>query len=263
MLSITFACPNYTIFLRYFIQLSYHGANFHGWQIQPNASSVQQTLNEAISRITGHETYVVGAGRTDTGVHAREMWAHFDHPKKLDNGFVQHLNRYLGWEIAVQNIHRVHEEAHARFDAIARSYQYQISLIKDPFIHDQAWYLHKKPNLELMSAATKELGHHLDFSAFSKSNTQTKTNLCNISEAYWEDTDHRLIFNITADRFLRNMVRAIVGTLVEIGLSKREPNDMKRVIESKDRRLAGESAPAHGLFLTSVKYPKDLFNGRE
>lgn len=247
--------------MRYFIRLSYHGANFHGWQIQPNANSVQQTLNEALSRLTGHETYVVGAGRTDTGVHAREMWAHFDHPEKLPKDIIHHLNSYMGWEIAILEIIPVGEEAHARFDAIARSYQYNISLVKDPFSHDQAWYLHRRPDIEKMKVATKKLFDYQDFSAFSRSNTQTKTNLCRIEEARWEEGTDRLVFYISADRFLRNMVRAIVGTLVEIGLNKRELNDLKKVVESKDRRLAGESAPAHGLFLTSVKYPKDFFNG--
>ena len=248
--------------MRYFIKLSYHGKNFHGWQIQPNATSVQETLNEALTRITGHETYVVGAGRTDTGVHAREMWAHFDNESALDHNTVHKLNSYLGPNMAIQQIYPVHQEAHARFDAIARSYVYQITTEKDPFLQDQAWFLHRQPEMEKIIKATKELFKHQDFTSFSRSNTQTKTNLCRIDEARWEIDGSNIRFHITADRFLRNMVRAIVGTLVEIGMNKREPDDFNKIIESKDRRLAGESAPAHGLFLTKVKYPQKLIDGQ-
>lgn len=230
--------------------------------MQPNASSVQQTLNEAFTRLTGEDTYLVGAGRTDTGVHAKEMWAHFDHKLELDQSLLHHLNSYLGREIAVHEILEVKDKAHARFDAIARSYKYQICLSKDPFVNDQAWYLHRTPNIELMQAATKELLKYQDFSSFARSNTQTKSNICRIDKAYWEQNEALLTFHITADRFLRNMVRAIVGTLVEIGLNKRDLNDFNKVVESKERKFAGESAPAHGLFLTSVKYPKELFDGQ-
>lgn len=248
--------------MRYFIRLSYHGKNFHGWQIQPNAISVQETLNEAFTRITGVETYLVGAGRTDTGVHAREMWAHFDHDHELADGLIHKLNSYLGTDIAIQEIHRMNEDAHARFDAVSRSYIYQITTVKDPFLKDQAWHLYQKPDLSRIEEATAMLFNHQDFSAFARSNTQTKTNLCRIDEARWERKDDLISFYITADRFLRNMVRAIVGTLVEIGMNKKEVSDFNKIVESKDRRLAGESAPAHGLFLTEVKYPKDLFNGQ-
>lgn len=249
-------------FLRYFIRLSYHGRNFHGWQVQPNAVSVQETLNEALSRLTGLETYVVGAGRTDTGVHAREMWAHFDHSATLDQDFVHKLNSYLGPDIAVQELRRVNDEAHARFDAVSRSYVYQITLKKDPFLQDQAWYLHRAPDLEKMAEATAVLFRYEDFSAFSRSNTQTKTNICQLKEAVWSRNDDMLLFHISADRFLRNMVRAIVGTLVEIGLGKRPVEDMAVILESRDRKMAGESAPAQGLFLTKVEYPKELLDGR-
>lgn len=248
--------------MRYFIRLSYHGKNFHGWQIQRNAKSVQETLNEALTRITGEETYVVGAGRTDTGVHAREMWAHFDHDSGIGGDLIHKLNSYLGPDIALKEIKRVKDEAHARFDAISRSYIYQITTVKDPFLQDQAWHLYRIPDLNKIKEATQVLFEHQDFSAFARSNTQTKTNLCRIDAAEWEVKDKLIRFHITADRFLRNMVRAIVGTLVEIGMNKKEVGDFNKIIVSKDRRLAGESAPAHGLFLTEVKYPKDLFNGQ-
>ena len=248
--------------LRYFIRLSYHGKNFHGWQIQPNAPSVQETLNEALSRITGTEIYVVGAGRTDTGVHAKQMWAHFDSAEILNSNLVHKLNSYLKEDVAIQEILTVADEAHARFDAIRRSYEYHIVLEKDPFLNDQAWQLHQKPDLEKMKIAAKQLFDYEDFSAFSRSNTQTKTNICQIEEASWTGNNKALVFHISANRFLRNMVRAIVGTIVEIGLNKRPLEDFSKIIESKDRRLAGESAPAHGLFLTEVKYPKELLNGK-
>ena len=248
--------------MRYFIRLSYHGKNFHGWQIQPNAKSVQETLNEALTRITGETVYAVGAGRTDTGVHARDMWAHFDHKAGVEHSIIHKLNSYLGPDIAIKEIHRVKDEAHARFDAISRSYIYQIITVKDPFLQDQAWHLYHQPDMSKIRDASQVLLEHQDFSAFARSNTQTKTNLCRIDEAYWEQRDNLITFHIKADRFLRNMVRAIVGTLVEIGMNKKEVADFNKIIVSKDRRLAGESAPAHGLFLTEVKYPKDLFNGQ-
>ena len=248
--------------MRYFVRLSYHGKKFHGWQIQPNAISVQETLNEAFTRLTGEETYLVGAGRTDTGVHAREMWAHFDHAANLDHELVHKLNSYLGPDIAIYDLQKVREDAHARFDALSRSYIYQIITEKNPFLKDQAWHLYREPDMGKIEEATAVLHKHQDFSAFARSNTQTKTNLCRIDEARWECRGDLITFQITADRFLRNMVRAIVGTLVEIGMNKKEVADFNKIVESKDRRLAGESAPAHGLFLTKVKYPKDLFNGQ-
>ena len=248
--------------MRYFIRFSYHGKNFHGWQIQPNAVSVQQSLNDAFTLITGEETYLVGAGRTDTGVHAREMWAHFDHPATLGNDLVHKLNSYIGPDIALYELYRVKDEAHARFDALERTYQYQISISKNPFLQDQAWQLHRKPDLYLMEQGARQLLNYRDFTSFSRSNTQTKTNICQLKEARWQQRGDLLVLTITADRFLRNMVRAIVGTLLEIGLHKRELVDLNKIIEAKDRRLAGESAPAHGLFLSAVKYPKDLFYGQ-
>lgn len=243
------------------MQLSYFGKKFHGWQIQPNANSVQETLNKTLSVILNGEVYIVGAGRTDTGVHAREMWAHFDLEEKLPENLLHRLNSFLPRDIAVRQILEVGEKAHARFDAVERSYEYHITQEKNPFLQDLAWHVYQPLDLAKMQEAAKLLFDYEDFSAFSKSKTQTKTNNCRIIRAEWEQRDKLLVFHVSADRFLRNMVRAIVGTLVEIGTGKREVNDMAKVIEAKDRRLAGESAPAQGLFLTAVKYPKELFDG--
>ncbi len=247
--------------MRYFIQLSYFGKNFHGWQIQPNASTVQETLNLALSTIFEEEVYCVGAGRTDTGVHAKEMWAHVDVQKNLPQNAIHRLNRFLGKDITIQKIIAVADEAHARFDAIARSYEYHIIEAKNPFLKEQAWLVERSFDLEKMQRAADILLQVEDFSSFSKSNTQTFTNLCTITRAEFERKEDRIVFHISANRFLRNMVRAIVGTLVEVGLGKRKVEEMRTIIESKDRSLAGESAPAHGLFLTRVEYPKEIFNG--
>lgn len=249
--------------MRYFIQLSYNGANYAGWQIQPNAPSVQQTLNEALSLLLRQDIYVVGAGRTDTGVHAREMFAHFDVLESLkEQDLVYRLNRFLPADIAIRNIFPVANDAHARFSAISRSYQYVISPQKDPFYTGLAWIMERKLDV----AAMNEAAHHLlgtkDFGAFSRSNTQTKTDICNVTAAFWQQEEDFLVFHISANRFLRNMVRAVVGTLVDVGLNKTSVQRFVEIIEMKDRTLAGESAPAHGLYLTQITYPESILDGR-
>lgn len=247
--------------MRYFVQLSYFGKNYHGWQVQPNAPSVQETLNKAMTLVFDEPVHLVGAGRTDTGVHARQMWAHFDVEKEIPENALHRLNGFLPHDIALQAFVKVSGTAHARFDAVSRAYQYHLYRHKDPFAHEYGWQVHAPLDLALMGEATEYLFRYSDFSCFSKSRTQTKTNLCEVKEAFWEVEGERLVFHITADRFLRNMVRAIVGTLVEIGTGKRPVEDMARVIESKNRGEAGESAPARGLYLTEVKYPKQILNG--
>lgn len=248
--------------MRYFVQLSFHGKNYHGWQIQPNAPSVQAAINACLSTLLRENISVVGAGRTDAGVHAREMWAHFDTEKPLPQNIVHRMNSMLGRDIAINQLQPVRPEAHARFDAISRGYQYIISLQKDPFMQDFAWQIYQPPAVDLMQAAADQLLHHRDFSAFARSHTQNLTNICEISLARWEQKEGQLIFHIRADRFLRNMVRAIVGTLIEVGNKRKSVDDFVEIIRAKDRSLAGESAPAQGLYLCSVKYPKEIFDVR-
>lgn len=198
----------------------------------------------------------MGAGRTDTGVHAKQMFAHFDFEETLENDFlVNKLNAYLPKDIVVYKIVPVSEEAHARFDATKRTYEYHIHTYKNAFENESSWHHHQHLNLEKMNEASKILFDHEDFQCFSKSNTDVKTYNCKIVEAHWERNNEKIIFTISADRFLRNMVRAIVGTMVEIGSGKKNIDDFKKILESKDRNQAGPSAPAHGLYLTQVKYP--------
>jgi tRNA pseudouridine38-40 synthase len=245
--------------VRYFIELSYLGTNFHGWQVQPNATSVQQCLNECLSTILRQSIHAVGAGRTDAGVHARQMYAHFDVTAAIDEQQMTFkLNRLLPPDIAIKRIIKVADDAHARFDASARSYEYHLTFAKNPFVQEQACLYTRELDLKGMEQATLTLFNYSDFSAFSRSHTQTKTNLCVIKEAYWEEVPNGLIFHITADRFLRNMVRAIVGTLLEVGIGKLSVADFEKIIEQQDRTKAGESAAAKGLFLTRVTYPNHI-----
>jgi tRNA pseudouridine38-40 synthase len=241
--------------LRYFIKLAYNGTNYHGWQYQPNASSVQETLNKAVSVILNSEVNLMGAGRTDTGVHAKEMFAHFDFETTFDfKSTVHKLNSYLPKDIVIYYIIPVHEEAHARFDATKRTYEYHINTFKNVFSQDESWYYHQELDIDLMNKASKLLFNHTDFQCFSKVNTDVNTFDCIIFEAYWIQENNKLIFTISANRFLRNMVRAIVGTLVYVGLHKITLSDFEAIIKGKDRNKAGFSVPAHGLYLTKIDY---------
>jgi len=231
--------------LRYFIKLAYNGTNYHGWQVQPNASSVQETLNKALSIILNEEINIMGAGRTDTGVHAKEMFAHFDYAPTLEIDSVLHkLNSYLPKDIVIYDIIPVHNEAHARFDAKKRTYNYYITSVKDVFSQEECWYYHQNLDVELMNQAAKILLNHTDFQCFSKVNTDVNTFNCTISEAHWTQENNQLIFTISADRFLRNMVRAIVGTLINVGLHKITLSEFNSIIENKNRNEAGFSVPA-------------------
>ena len=244
------------IALRYFIEFAYNGKNYHGWQSQPNASSVQETLSKAVSVILRSEIELMGAGRTDTGVHAKQMFAHFDTEENLETDFlVAKLNSYLPKDIVIYRIILVSEKAHARFDAVKRTYEYHIHTYKNAFENESSWYVFQKLDLEKMNKAAKMLFDFEDFQCFSKVNTDVKTYNCKIMEANWQQKGEKLILNIAADRFLRNIVLAIVGTLVEIGSGKKALEDFKNIIESKDRTQAGTSVPAHGLYLTKVEYP--------
>ena len=251
--------------LRYFIKLAYNGTQYHGWQQQPNAASVQETINKAISTILNTETNVMGAGRTDTGVHAREMYAHFDFDDNIDVPTIVHkLNSYLPNDIVIHTIFQVTDEAHCRFDAVKRTYEYHINTFKDPFLQQQSYYFHQTLDISLMNEAAKLLFNYTDFECFSKVNTDVNTFNCSIYEAQWTLSAHkqvndksengRLVFTISANRFLRNMVRAIVGTLINVGLHKITLNDFESIIKSKSRNRAGFSVPAHGLYLTEIAY---------
>lgn len=248
-------------FNRFFVKLSYDGTVYSGWQIQPGAPTVQQTLNNALSILLREDVETTGAGRTDAGVHATTFVAHFDTQKTRDEldipPLIHKLNRILPSDIAILQIEAVLPEVHARFSALSRTYHYFICTRKDPFLVGRSWLFQRKLNMEAMQQAAELLLGYEDFESFSKTNTQVKTFLCRISRAKWEQEEGLLKFEITADRFLRNMVRAIVGTLVEVGLGKISPNDFADIIESKDRSQAGYSVPACGLFLTDIQYPQD------
>lgn len=242
---------------KYFIELSYRGTNYHGWQIQPNAITVQEILDKALSTFFRQKVESLGCGRTDTGVHATQFFAHFEIliPTPINHDkFIQSINSILPFDISVKRIIETTAEAHARFDAILRSYEYRIHYFKNPFLQDLSWLVRDELNLALMNEAASGLLNYTDFSCFSKSNTQVFTNNCKISRAEWLESDEGVIFHISADRFLRNMVRAIVGTMVEIGRGKIPPTAIHTIIESKNRSNAGASVPACGLYLTTVKY---------
>ncbi len=241
--------------MRYFIELSYKGTNYHGWQIQPDASSVQEEITKALATILQEKILLVGAGRTDAGVHASQMFAHVDTVKKLSNNYVHKLNAILPNDIVIKSIKEVSDETHARFDAVSRTYEYRILLGRDPFLLETTWQLHQKNlQIEKMNEAANLLFKYEDFESFSKVKTDVNTFNCTIMKAVWTLEDKHLIFHIKANRFLRNMVRAIVGTLLEVGLGKKTVEDFRKIIESKKRSEAGLSVPAKGLFLTEVCY---------
>ncbi|APQ18126.1 tRNA pseudouridine(38-40) synthase TruA [Maribacter hydrothermalis] len=245
--------------MNFFIQFSYFGKSYHGWQNQPNAITIQEVLENAMSTLLNNPISLMGAGRTDTGVHAKEMYAHFE-IETFENipEFVFKLNSFLPNDIAVERIFEVNVDAHARFHATARTYEYHISRKKDPFSIDNAYFVKKDLDVEQMNIAAKLLLGKRDFECFSKSNTDVFTNICDLKEAYWIEKNDMLIFTITADRFLRNMVRAIVGTLINVGLGKYSADYVNTILKSKDRTKAGVSVPAKGLYLTSIVYPNTI-----
>ena len=241
--------------MRYFIEFAYNGKEFHGFQVQPDVISVQETLDKALSLLFKQPIQIVGAGRTDSGVHAKQMYAHFDCDFEIDSDYwVSKFNSYLDKNIVVYRFIPVHDDAHTRFDATSRTYEYYIHTFKDVFQNEGSWYYFNKLNVDLMNEACKILFEFEDFECFSKTNTDVNTFLCDISEANWEVNGNQLIFTITANRFLRNMVRAIVGTLINVGIGKITLDDFRAIIESKNRQKAGFSVPAHGLYLVKVKY---------
>ena len=247
---------------RYFVFLSFRGTAYCGWQLQPGKHTVQGVLNKALSTILSTNINVTGAGRTDTGVHASFFCAHFDTTRagiENDQQFLYNLNSLLPDDIAVSSIKRVRNDSNARFDAISRTYTYTIATMKDPFLADSAWLLYWKLDLDLLNKASAILLDHADFTSFSRLHGGNKTNICRITEAFWEEQPGKLVFTITADRFLRNMVRAITGTLIPVGRGKISLKDFEDVINGRNRGLAGQSAPAQGLSLTKIVYPDSVF----
>jgi tRNA pseudouridine38-40 synthase len=242
--------------MRFFITLSYNGGNYAGWQIQPNGLTVQELLQNALSTILCKDTKVIGAGRTDTGVHARKMVAHFDWDGERfsENQLKRKLNSFLPKDIAIQEIREVSPDAHARFSATFRTYKYYITTEKDPFLHPFRYRLFYDLDVAAMNRLCPILKEYEDFTSFSKLHSAAKTNICRIEEAYWEKIGSDYVFTITADRFLRNMVRAIVGTLIEAGRGQLDERGFRDVIEGKNRHLAGNSVPGHALFLEDVGY---------
>lgn len=248
---------------RYFIELAYDGTEYHGWQIQPNAKTIQESLNNALSTILRTEVYTIGCGRTDTGVHATTFYAHFDVEQELANPeeVAYRANQVLARDIAILRIFAVSEETHARFTAVSRTYHYLIDNKKNAFGWNRAWQMRDSIDLNSMNEAAKKLLEHTDFTSFSKSNTQTETNLCEIKNATWMNTSTGYRFEITANRFLRNMVRAIVGTLIDVGKGKIDIEQFEEIIRSKNRSNAGLSVPAQGLYLVDIGYPEGVLNG--
>lgn len=244
--------------MRYFIYLSYDGAKYHGWQIQPNATTVQETIMKGLSTILRTDIEIVGAGRTDTGVNASMMVAHFDTDVTFDcKQLVGRLNRILPQDIAIKSIIPVSEDMHARFSAISRTYQYHVATSKSPFLRHYAYRCPWELNFERMNQVAKCLFEYTDFTSFSKLHTDVKTNNCKIVKAEWRQaSEDEWIFTIKADRFLRNMVRAVVGTLLEVGRDKMDEQGFRNIIEGKDRCLAGSSVSGNALFLVDVEYPE-------
>ena len=249
--------------MRYLLELSFNGANYHGWQIQPNSVSVQETIEKCLSTILNEKINIVGAGRTDAGVHASYFCAHFDYKPiiKDKSNFIYKSNSFLPKDISIIKIYKVMNDFHSRFDALSRTYQYRINTFKNPFSFNSSYYLRKDIDFYKMNLAALKLYNYKDFKAFSKSNTDVNTFDCNITDAKWSFKENHWVFEISANRFLRNMVRAIVGTLIEIGEGKYDIEHLDTVIMSKNREKAGYSVPAQGLCLTNIIYPKNtLFN---
>lgn len=247
---------------RYFIYLSFSGTAYHGWQSQPHSATVQRILENALSTILGEKVAATGAGRTDTGVHARVFCAHFDsrhndlHTRK---NIIYRLNRFLPGDISVKRLVKVDPAAHARFSALSRTYRYYVTKIKDPFLIDSAWHVYGQIDQDAMNEACRVLLKYDDFTSFSKLHSDNRTNICRIYTAEWVDDGTRLVFTIKADRFLRNMVRAITGTMMDVGMGKLTVRQFEEILLAKDRCRAGKSAPAKGLFLEEIEYAEEIF----
>ena len=246
--------------MRYLLELSYNGTNYHGWQIQPNSITVQEVIEKALTVVLNQKIDVVGAGRTDAGVHATYFCLHFDYSSFIDDqkDFIFKLNSFLKSDIYIINLQIVSDDFHARFDALTRTYNYKLTTRKNPFLTDQAYYIRRDLDFDNMNLAALKLFNYTNFKCFSKSNTDVKTYNCSIKKAVWVYHNDCWIFEISANRFLRNMVRAIVGTLIEIGEGKHDINYLDTVIKSQNRGLAGYSVPAHGLYLVNIFYAENF-----
>lgn len=246
--------------MRYFFRASYHGRNYHGWQIQKNAVSVQQVISEALSTICGQPVTTIGSGRTDTGVHASGQVFHADFQGPVEEVDLQFkLNSLLPTDISIDAIRAVRNDVSARFDALSRTYEYHIHLQKNPFLRYTSYYYRHNPDLLMMNQAAKVLLEYNDFESFSRVKTEVNHFQCHVERAEWVRREALLTFHITANRFLRGMVRAVVGTLLDIGIGRTSQEEFISIIEAKDRKKAGRSVPAHGLFLTGVRYPEDIY----
>lgn len=246
--------------MRYFFEISYNGTNYHGWQNQLNAIGVQQIVENALSKLLREKVEIVGSGRTDTGVHCRQQFFHIDTEKEfIKEAFLIRLNSFLPKDIAVGDIRRVKGDAHARYDARERSYEYKITRAKDPFLTGYAFYFFRELNVSTMNRAASLLCGTHDFQCFSKVKTDVNHFDCDVKRAQWNQKGDLLVFSITANRFLRGMVRAIVGTLLDVGTGKISVQEFEQIVHSKDRKRAGMNVPPDGLYLMSVKYPASIF----
>lgn len=246
--------------MRYFFEISYKGANYHGWQIQQNAISVQQVIQEQLTQLVNDDIEITGGGRTDAGVHAKQQFFHVDFKKAIHGeDFKYHLNAILPKDILIRSIRKVKPEAHARFDATKRSYEYVIIPHKDPFKLNEAYIYCRSIDLEKLNAASEILIGKHNFKSFSKVKTQVKNFICEVYNAYWQQDGDSIVFHIESNRFLRGMVRTIVGTLLMVNESKIEINTIIEILESRDRSKAGRSVPPEGLYLLEINYPNHIF----
>ena len=241
--------------MRYFLDISYKGTAFHGWQRQPNAHTVQEALEEAMAKLLQTDVQVTASGRTDTGVHAVQQMIHFDTAHALNKDFIYKLNHMLPQSIVVNRLYLVADASHARFDAVSRSYEYHIHTSKNPFVCQQSYFVKPQLDIHRLNEAAAYLMGKQDFCSFSKVHTAVTHFNCDITEARWEEQGNKMVFHVTANRFLRGMVRALVGTMLEIGTGKKDPYWMKEILDAKDRKAAGRAVDPEGLFLTRVVYP--------
>lgn len=246
--------------MRYFFEIAYNGRNYAGWQSQANATGVQSVVEHALSHLVKTPIRIVGSGRTDTGVHCEQQFFHCDIEKEFDpDNLIHKLNVFLPRDIVIKSIRGVRAEASARFDAVERSYQYRITRVKDPFLEGLAWHFYKTVDVPTMNAAAALMIGEQDFECFSKVHTDVNHFLCNMKRAQWREHGNMLEFDITANRFLRGMVRSIVGTLLDVGAGKTSVKDFQAIIDSRDRKKAGPNVPPYGLYLTKIKYPSGIF----